>query len=72
MSKEEKEKYNIEGIATLFRNVMLFMALVIAGGFIISKILEVRKIETIALFAAILIGLPYLLIKSNSDKYKIK
>lgn len=48
MRKEEKARYNIEGIATVFGNTMFGMALII------------------------IIGIPYLLIKSNSDKYRIK
>jgi uncharacterized membrane protein len=71
MPKEEKEKYNIKGIATLFRNVMFGMGLaIIAGHFIASK-LENPTIENIAFFGAILLGVPYLLIKSNSKKYKL-
>lgn len=32
MSKEEKEKYDIEGIASVFRNIMFGMAFIIIIG----------------------------------------
>ncbi len=72
MSKEKQEKVDIEGIATLMRTVLFGMALIVLLGFFISKVTENSKIETISLFVTILIGIPYLLVKSNSDKYKMK
>jgi hypothetical protein len=71
MSKEEKEKIDIKGIATIFRNVMFGMALTIITGYFIANKFENPNIENIAFFGAILIGIPYLLIKSNSKKYKL-
>jgi len=72
MPKKEKEKLDIVGIATLMRNVMFAMALIIIVGYLISKWTENPKIEIISLFVSVLFGLPYLLVKSNSDKYKLK
>nr|WP_315141844.1 DUF3784 domain-containing protein [uncultured Flavobacterium sp.] len=72
MSKEEKEKIDIKGIATLFRNVLFGMALTIIAGYFVAKSFENSTIESIAFFAAIVIGVPYLLIASNSKKYKIR
>ena len=37
MSKEEKSKYDIEGIATIFRNTMFGMALIVITGYFIAK-----------------------------------
>ena len=71
MPKEKKEKYNIEGIASVFRNAMFGMAFIIILGYAISKLLELPQIETYTLFGAIICGIPYLLIVSNSNKYKI-
>ncbi|MCF7559729.1 DUF3784 domain-containing protein [Sabulilitoribacter multivorans] len=71
MPKEEKEKYDIEGVATVFRNTMFAMAFVIIIGFILSKWLNLPNIETYAFFVAIICGVPYLIIISNSNKYKI-
>ncbi|WP_281323555.1 DUF3784 domain-containing protein [Flavobacterium aestivum] len=71
MSKEEKDKFDIEGIATLFRNVMFGMALVMIAGYFIANKLKDPNIENIAFFVALLIGIPYLVIKSNSKKYKL-
>lgn len=70
MPKEEKEKYNIEGIATVFRNVMFGMALIIIAGFFISKLTEIPNIQNYAFWTSIIIGIPYLLIETNSKKYK--
>ncbi|MCK0157907.1 DUF3784 domain-containing protein [Cellulophaga sp. F20128] len=72
MPKEEKEKYNIEGIANLFRNVMFGMALIIISGYLIAELTENPNIQNYAFWTSMIIGIPYLLIKSNSNKYKIK
>ena len=71
MSKEEKEKYNIEGIASLFRDVMFGMATIIFVGYFITKLTENPNIQNYAFWTSMIIGIPYLLIKSNSKKYKI-
>ena len=71
MPKEEKEKVNIKGIATVFRNVMFGMALIIIIGNFIAIKMQNTDIKYITFFGALLFGLPYLLIKSNSKKYKI-
>ncbi len=72
MSAEKKAGYDIEGIATLLKNVFFGMALLIILGYIISKSLENPMVENISFFGALLIGIPYLLVKSNSDKYNLK
>jgi len=72
MPKEEKEKYNIEGIANLFRNVMFGMALIIIFEYLISVLTENPSIQNYAFWTSMIVGIPYLLIKSNSKKYKIK
>ncbi|WP_452230472.1 DUF3784 domain-containing protein [Lacinutrix sp. MEBiC02404] len=70
LTKEEKEKYHIEGIATLFRDVMFGMAILIIIGYFASKWLENANLQNIFFYISIGIGIPYLLIKSNSKKYK--
>jgi len=71
MSKEEKEKYDIEGIARVFRNVMFGMGFIIFIGILVAKWLENPEIENYFVLASVIIGIPYLLIKSNSKKYKL-
>lgn len=71
LPKEDKEKIDIDGVATVFRNVMFGMALIIFLGILASKWFENKSIEDYAFYASFMIGLPYLLIKSNSDAYKI-
>ena len=70
MSKEEKEKYNIEGIETVFRNGMFGMALIIIFGSFIAKLTENTNIQNYTFWTSMILGIPYLLIKSNSKKYK--
>lgn len=72
MPKEEKKKQDIRGIATVFKNAMFGMALLIIIGFFTAKWFESPKIEDYTFWSSILIGVPYLLIKANSKKYKIK
>lgn len=68
---DEKAKYDIEAIATLFRNVFLSMAALIILGYFAAQWLEKPMIEGFAFWAAIIIGIPFLLIKANSKRYKI-
>jgi hypothetical protein len=70
MPKEEKEKYDIEGIASVFRNAMFGMALVIIAGYFIAKLIENPNIQNYAFWTSIIIGITYLLIESNSKKHK--
>ncbi len=70
MPEEEKEKYNIEGIATVFRNVMFGMALIIVVGYFIARLTEYPNIQNYAFWTSMIIGIPYLLIESNSKKHK--
>jgi hypothetical protein len=72
MPKEDKEKYNIEGIANVFRNVMFGMALIIIIGYFIAKLTENPDIQNYAFWTSMIIGIPYLLIESNSKKYRKK
>lgn len=71
MSKEEKSKHDIVGITSLFRNVMFGMALIIIIAYYIRKSMENPNVATISIVVAVALGIPYLLIKSNSNKYKI-
>jgi len=70
MPKEEKENHNIEGIANVFRNAMFGMALIIIVGFFIAKLTENPNIQYYAFGISMIIGIPYLLIQSNSKKHK--
>lgn len=72
MPKEKQQQYNIDSIASVFRNAMFGMALVLILGHLLSKIITYENLEMFVLFGALMIGLPYLLIVSNSSKYKIK
>ena len=71
MSAEEKAKYDIEKIATLFRNVMFGMAVACIAGYFISVWLNSLMAEIITLFSTVTVGAAILIIKSNSKKYRI-
>ncbi|MFT5256201.1 MAG: hypothetical protein ACI9RL_001556 [Candidatus Paceibacteria bacterium] len=71
MSKEEQKKVDIQGIANVFRNGMFGMAALLLLGSALSLWLADDRIELYLFFISIAIGLPYILIVSNSNKYKI-
>ena len=70
MSKEEKEKYDIEGIATVFKNVMFGMAFIIILGDFIGDLTENDNLVNYAFWTAMATGIPYLLLQYNSKRYK--
>jgi hypothetical protein len=49
---------------------MFGMDLVIIAGYFIAKLIENPNIENYAFWTSIIIGIPYLLIESNSKKHK--
>lgn len=71
MSKEEQQKVDIQGIASVFRNGMFGMAALLLIGYALSIWLADDRIELYLFFLSIAIGLPYILIVSNANKYKI-
>jgi hypothetical protein len=71
LTAEEKAKYDLEGIATLMRNVLFGMALVVLIGFFASLWLTKPTLQEYALLIAIGIGVPYLIVRANSKKYRI-
>lgn len=70
LSKEEQNKFKIEAMTTLFRNVMIGMGIVIIIGGLIADYFQNPAIEKYTFFGALAIGIPYLLMQSNSKKYK--
>jgi hypothetical protein len=69
-SKEEKGKYDIEGIANIFRNVMFGMAFIIILGALIGDLTKNENLVNYSFCIAMAARIPYLLLKSNSKKYK--
>jgi len=70
MPKAEKARYDIAGIATLFRNVMFGMAAIIISGYFMAKWLSVPRLDLYFFFVAMLLGVTYLLVQANSKKYR--
>ena len=71
MTKEEQEKIDIVGISNVFRNAMFGTAFVIILGYFAARHFENKNIEIATFVAATVIGISYLLIESNSKKYKL-
>jgi hypothetical protein len=71
MSAEEKAKYDIKGIANLFWQAMLGMALIIALGTLLKFLFGEEKLEMYAIILAVVLGVPYLLVMSNSKRFKL-
>ena len=59
-------------MAIIFRNTMFGMALLILAGILFSKWLDEPIIEWFVLSQAIVMGVPYLLVKMNSDSIRTK
>jgi hypothetical protein len=70
MSTKQQAEYNIKKIATLFRNVMFGMAAIIIVGFVVNLWIIDPVVETLTILVAVFVGVPYLLVKSNSEEYK--
>ena len=71
LPKEIQKTYDANGIAALVGNTLFAMALVILFGRVLSSWLEIDYIEFYALIAAVLIGIPYIILKSNSHINKV-
>ncbi|MBS9766048.1 MAG: DUF3784 domain-containing protein [Flavobacteriaceae bacterium] len=70
MTEEEKEKYDIDKIATVCRDALFGMAIIFVAGYFLAKFTENPDIEIYAFWIAMVLGMPYLLIKSNSESCK--
>lgn len=70
MSKEDKEKVNIEKVAALLRNVLIIIGLAIILLGVAYSYLENPEIANYIFYAVIFGSVIYLLIKSNSKAYK--
>tara|TARA_B100000809_G_scaffold266411_1_gene329015 strand:- start:2402 stop:2716 length:315 start_codon:yes stop_codon:yes gene_type:complete len=71
ISKEKQKKVDIQGIASVFRNGMFGMAALLLLGSALSLWLADDRMELYLFFLSIAIGIPYILIVSNSNEYKI-
>lgn len=72
MSKEKKAQYDIESLTNMMGNVFFIMALIIMIGYLVADWLDNENIEIISTYIAVLICVPYILIKANSSKYRNK
>lgn len=70
MSKKEKAKYDIEGIASVMRNALFGMALFIIIGYCISTYTNNPHVESIIVTIGTVIFVLYAIIEANSKKYK--
>jgi hypothetical protein len=70
MSEADKEKVDIERVATLLRNVMVFMGLALILLGLASSYMDTPEIADYLFFPIIIGGVIYLIVKSNSKAYK--
>jgi len=70
LSDAEKAKIDIDGVALVFRNTLCTMGGIILIGVLLDKLLAEDKIAFYAMMISCIIGIPYILIKTNSSKYK--
>lgn len=71
LTTEEKAKIDCAGLATLFRNVLFAMALGLTSGYFLEMWLNNPDYEYYSFFVVIIPGVLYLIIKGNSDKYRL-
>ena len=72
MPANRKKDYDIKGISVVFGNLFIGMALIMMLGILLSYWLEDPDIAGVTFAGSLLIGIPYLLIKINSERYKKK
>jgi hypothetical protein len=70
MSEADKEKVNIEKVATLLRNVMVFMGLALILLGLASSYNDKPEIADYLFFPIVIGSVIYLIVKSNSKAYK--
>lgn len=70
MSKEEKEKVNVEKVATLLRNVFVIIGLSIIFWGVATSYMENTEIANYLFYSVVIGSVVYLLVKSNSKAYK--
>lgn len=68
LSSSEKERIDVNGVANVFRNGFFGMAVIILAGYFYGKLTGDLTVQKPAIFAAIFIGLPYVIIASNLKK----
>ncbi len=71
LSKQEKARYAIKGIARVLRNGLVGMGLLVLLGHGIALWAGHPELAVLGLFLALLIGLPYLLVQANSRKFRL-
>ena len=71
MSVSEKKQYDIKGIANVFRNGMWIMAVIICASVALSWYFANQKLEMYGLVVATAIGIPYILLVANSNRFKV-
>ncbi|MBN7810158.1 DUF3784 domain-containing protein [Algoriphagus sp. H41] len=68
LSSSEKDRIDVDSVANVFRNGFFGMAAVILAAEVYGRFTGDLTIQKPAFFAAIFIGLPYVIIASNLKK----
>ena len=72
MSKAEQKKVDIKKIASSIRNGLFGMAALMLLGDALSIYIEDDRIASYTFFLSIAIGIPYILIRTNTNTINIK
>jgi len=72
MSDKEKSEYNIEGIATVFRNGFFGMAFLLILGYLVGLWIAVENLEVMVIVGATILGMFYIIPAANAKRYKVK
>jgi hypothetical protein len=71
MSKEQQARVDIEGIASLFLKIMVIMGTILILASLVIDYYKVPEIETYVIDITVPAGVLWLIIRSNSKKYRI-
>lgn len=70
-TKLKKAKYDIKSIAHIFGITLIIIGILIFVGWFIGDLTHTPLVAQITFYISLLIGIPFILIKVNSKKYKV-
>ena len=67
---DDKVRFNVAKLSLLFRNVMIYMGLLMISGEALANYLVVEIIDPIFMWSALFTGVSYFVFRMNSVEYK--
>ena len=71
LSADDKVQYDVNKLAVLFRNVLLFMGATMISGELLAGFLSEEMVNSVFLWGAIITGVSYFTLKANSIGYRL-